>query len=231
MPHRSGAISRVLLGGSCGPAAHSDLTGLDLLSLLVIVWCTNELTSSRREAMMLLNRGLVIFFVALLLWAVEATQPALAAQVVAIGASNTIGAGQGNQHGGVVPSEAWPAQLEQLLHAHGANVQVKNAGIAGDTTCNMLSRLDGEIGPDTKVVIIQPGGNDSWKGACRFDRAQNVAEMQRRLRSRGIKPILLLQMASIAGNRNLEVDGQHFNKAGHAAMAAWLLPKVVAALR
>jgi lysophospholipase L1-like esterase len=27
------------------------------------------------------------------------------------------------------------------------------------------------------------------------------------------------------------VDGQHFNKAGHAAIAAWLLPKVAAALR
>src|SRR6185312_4431269 len=115
---------------------------------------------------MLLNRGLVIFSVALLLWAIWAAQPASAAQVVAIGASNTIGAGQGRHHGGVVPSEAWPAQLDQLLHAHGTNVQVKNAGLAGDTTCNMLSRLDGELGPDTKVVIIQPGGNDAWKGGC-----------------------------------------------------------------
>src|SRR6185312_4849473 len=99
---------------------------------------------------MLLNRGLVTFSVALLLWAIWVAQPASAAQVVAIGASNTIGGGDGGPCGQPVWSEAWPAQLEQLLHAHGTNVQVKNAGLAGDTTCNMLSRLDGELGPDTK---------------------------------------------------------------------------------
>ena len=180
---------------------------------------------------MLLNRGLVTLFAVLLLWAAEASQPAFAAQVLAIGASNTIGAGQGRHRSGVVPSEAWPAQLEQLLHARGINVQVKNAGLAGDTTCNMLSRLDGELDPETKVVIIQPGGNDAWKGSCSSSPAQNVAEMQRRLRARGIRSILLVRIGMIAGRRNLQVDGQHFNKAGHAAIAAWLLPKVAAALR
>jgi acyl-CoA thioesterase-1 len=131
----------------------------------------------------------------------------------------------------VAPSDAWPAQLEQLLHARGMNVQVKNAGIAGDTTCNMLSRLDGELGPDTKVVIIQPGGNDARRGGCAFPPTRNVAEMQQRLRARHIKSILLVRLGSIAGRQNLEFDGQHFNRAGHAAIAAWLLPKVAAALR
>lgn len=180
---------------------------------------------------MLLKRGLVTFSAALLWWTIGAAQSASAAQVVAIGASNTIGAGRGRTHGGVAPSEAWPAQLEQLLHARGKNVQVKNAGIAGDTTCNMLSRLDSEVGSDTKVVIIQPGGNDARRGGCAFSPRQNVTEMVQRLRSRHIKSILLLQIVGIAGKRNLEPDGQHFNRAGHAAIAAWLLPKVAAALR
>jgi acyl-CoA thioesterase-1 len=180
---------------------------------------------------MALNRGLVVLALGLLLLAAEAIGPASAAQVVAIGASNTIGAGRGNHHGGVAPSEAWPAQLEQRLHARGIGVTVRNAGLAGDTTCGMLSRLDGEIGSDTKVVIIQPGGNDGWKGGCKFDPARNVAEMQQKLRARGIRSILLTNMMSIAGRSNLEVDGQHFNRAGHAAVAAWLLPKVVANLR
>lgn len=180
---------------------------------------------------MILSRRLATFSAALLVLTMEACRPASAAQVVAIGASNTIGAGRGSHHGGVVPSDAWPAQLEQLLHARGIGVEVKNAGIAGDTTCNMLSRLDSEIGSDTKVVIIQPGGNDAWKGTCRFDAAKNVAEMQQQLRARGIKSILLVRLGSIAGKSNLEVDGQHFNRAGHAAIAAWLLPKVAAGLR
>lgn len=180
---------------------------------------------------MLLNRGFIALSVALLLWAIGAIQPASAAQVVAIGASNTIGAGRGRHSSGVVPSEAWPAQLERLLHARGINVQVRNAGLAGDTTCGMLSRLNGEISSDTKVVIIQPGGNDAQTGGCAFSSARNVAEMQRRLRARRIKSILLVRLGRIAGRRNLEVDGQHFNRAGHAAIAAWLLPRVAAALR
>lgn len=180
---------------------------------------------------MLLHRGLVAFSFGLLALTMETIRPASAAQVVAIGASNTIGAGQGKRHSGVAPSEAWPAQLGQLLRARGIGVEVRNAGLAGDTTCGMLSRLEGEIGSDTKVVIIQPGGNDARKGGCQFDRARNLAEMQQKLRARGIKSILLANMASIAGKSNLEVDGQHFNRTGHAAVAAWLLPKVAADLR
>lgn len=178
-----------------------------------------------------LNRRLASFAVASVLGAVAAIQAAPAAQVVAIGASNTAGAGSGKHNGGVAASEAWPAQLAQLLHARGVNVQVRNAGLAGDTTCNMLSRLNGELGPETKVVIIQPGGNDARKGGCASSPASNVAEMQRRLQSRGIQSILLVRPGSIAGRANLEPDGQHFNKAGHYAIAAWLLPKVAAALR
>jgi acyl-CoA thioesterase-1 len=180
---------------------------------------------------MLFNRGFVAVALGLLLLTVDAIRPASAAQVVAIGASNTIGTGQGRNHSGVAPSEAWPAQLEQLLHARGISVVVRNAGLAGDTTCGMLSRLDGEIGSDTKVVIIQPGGNDGRKGGCQFDAARNVAEMQQKLRARRIKSILLTNIVSIAGKSNLGVVGQHFNRAGHAAVAAWLLPKVAANLR
>jgi acyl-CoA thioesterase-1 len=208
---------------------------LPALDVLCLFWMkirgrTDE-SSSPKGSTMHLNRRLVAFSLAFLFWAVAATQPA-SAQVLAIGASNTSGTGVGRNHSGVMVSEAWPAQLEQLLHARGINVHVKNAGLAGDTTCNMLSRLDGELEPETKVVIIQPGGNDALaKGGCTSDRATNVAEMQRRLRARGIKSILLTRLGSIAGESNRGVDGQHFNKDGHSAIAAWLFPKVVASLR
>ncbi|MBV9150897.1 MAG: esterase, partial [Alphaproteobacteria bacterium] len=49
------------------------------------------------------------------------------AQVVALGASNTVGMG-------VRPQEAYPAQLEAMLRAKGYNGRVVNAGISGDTT-------------------------------------------------------------------------------------------------
>ena len=61
-----------------------------------------------------------------------------AAQVVALGASQTYGKG-------VDRSQSHPAQLEAMLKAHGHNVHVQNAGISGDTTGGMLSRVDSAV--------------------------------------------------------------------------------------
>jgi hypothetical protein len=64
-----------------------------------------------------------------------ASASADAATIVALGASNTFGKG-------VARNQAYPAQLEAILRAKGANVRVVNAGINGDTTEGMLQRLD-----------------------------------------------------------------------------------------
>ena len=70
----------------------------------------------------------------------------LSAQIVAFGASNVAGAG-------VEASQAWPAQLEALLQAKGYHVHVLNAGITGDTTGNMLKRVDSSIPNGTKIDL------------------------------------------------------------------------------
>ena len=86
---------------------------------------------------------------------------AVQAQVVALGASNTAGKG-------VAPQEAYPAQLEAMLRAKGYNGHVVNAGLNGDTTAGMLARLDSAVPNGTRVVILQPGGNDfRRRGAAR----------------------------------------------------------------
>src|ERR1700720_4489667 len=79
-----------------------------------------------------------------------------AATVVALGASNTYGKG-------VARNQAYPAQLETILRARGANVHVVNAGINGDTTEGMLRRLDRAVPNGVSAVILQPGGNDRRK--------------------------------------------------------------------
>jgi Lysophospholipase L1 and related esterases len=58
-------------------------------------------------------------------------------EIVAFGASNV---GKG-----VWPSQAWPAQLEDMLKVKSYNVRVKNAGKSGDTTSGMLHRLNSAI--------------------------------------------------------------------------------------
>src|ERR1700720_2223718 len=98
-----------------------------------------------------------------------------AATVVALGASNTYGKG-------VARNEAYPAQLEAMLRAKGIDAHVINAGINGDTTGRMLSRL-GAVPAGTKIVILQPGGNDARKGQGHG--AENVAAITSRLAARG----------------------------------------------
>ncbi len=151
--------------------------------------------------------------------------------VVALGASNTEGRGRGRTNGGVNRPQAFPAQLEAMLRAQGIRATVRNAGIAGDTTGGMLARLDRAVPKGTKVVILQPGGNDARRGIDEGTAAANVAEIRRRLEARGVTVIMLEALGRIGGRENRDPDGQHFNAEGHRNFAAWLLPSVMAALR
>jgi acyl-CoA thioesterase-1 len=157
-------------------------------------------------------------------------QAAADVRIVALGASNTSGSGRGRTNGGVAMSQAYPAQLEALLKRKGLNANVTNAGIPGDTTGGMLSRLDSAVPSGTSIVILQPGGNDGRRGqgASRHD---NIMEIKRRLSARHIKVIVLDHLGRIAPKGARDPDGQHFNAQGHATFAAWLVPKVMAAAR
>jgi acyl-CoA thioesterase-1 len=149
-------------------------------------------------------------------------------RVVALGASNTEGKGRGATPMGVPRSQAYPAQLERLLRAQGYNAQVRNAGIAGDTTAGMLARLSSAVPNGTQVVILQPGGNDARRGLSDASRSANIAEITRRLAARNIRVVMLDPFGAGIGQYRL-ADGQHFSAEGHAAVAARLLPQVIAA--
>ena len=165
-------------------------------------------------------------FSALLLCLITASA-AHAAEVVALGASNTYGRGRGSTPDGVNPGQAFPAQLERRLRSQGCKVSVLNAGVAGNTTAQMLARLPGVLGKDTRVLILQPGGNDQRRGAGDA-RAGNIAKMRGIATARGIKVVMLDRLGQIAGAHRLP-DGQHFSAAGHAQFAAHLAPQVKAA--
>jgi acyl-CoA thioesterase-1 len=151
-------------------------------------------------------------------------------QVVALGASNTYGKGRGKTPGGVEPGRAFPVQLQAMLKAKGYDARVRNAGIPGDTTAGMLARLGSAVPNGTQVVILQPGGNDRRRGVGAGQRAANIAEIQRRLAARGIKVILLERVLSLVPAGSRDPDGQHFDARGHAAVAAYLVPQVIAAV-
>jgi acyl-CoA thioesterase-1 len=147
--------------------------------------------------------------------------------IVALGASNTAGMGKGHHPGGVPRNQAFPAQLEALLRAKGIDAHVRNAGVAGETTGAMLRRMDSAVPNGTQIVILQAGGNDARRGGG-GDTAANTAQMASKLEARGIK-VILLDLGTYAPSSTRDPDGEHYNAQGHAAVAAGLLPQVIAA--
>ena len=150
-----------------------------------------------------------------------------AAEVVALGASNTEGKGRGATPDGVPRSQAYPAQLQAMLAQQGCRVKVLNAGVAGDTTGGMLRRLPRAIDKDTKVLVLQPGGNDARRGEA-GDRAANIAAIQQYAQARGVQVVMMERLQAIAGPYLLG-DGQHYSAQGRAQFAAYVLSQVKAA--
>ena len=145
-------------------------------------------------------------------------------RIVALGASNTAG-------WGVAPSDSYPSQLQVLLAARGMAASVANAGVPGDTTGGMLARLDREVASGTHLVILQPGSNDERYGLG-AERTGNIAEIGRRLESRGIK-LLIIENGMLAElpASELREDGIHYTPKGYGVLAQRLLPLVIDALK
>lgn len=65
---------------------------------------------------------------------------------------------------GLVPEEGFVPQLQGWLEAQGADVNVINAGVSGDTTAGGLSRVAWTLTPDVDAMIVALGGNDLLRG-------------------------------------------------------------------
>lgn len=148
-----------------------------------------------------------------------------AATVVALGASNTEGRGRGAHPDGVPKSQAYPAQLQAMLAAQGCKASVLNAGVAGDTTAGMLRRAPRVIGKDTKVLILQPGGNDARQGVAGTQ--DNIAAIRALAESRGVK-VVMLESLRVASAYRLP-DGMHYSAPGHKLFAESVLSDVASA--
>jgi acyl-CoA thioesterase I len=155
-------------------------------------------------------------FVLLALSAAEAAS----IRIVAIGASNTSGWGVGE-------AAAYPAQLQALLRARGIDAQVVNAGVAMQTTNGMLGRIDSAVPDGTRLVIIQPGGNDLRFLGSVERRTSNINAMVAKLRARGIRAIVYDPKFPL---EDYQWDFIHLNAQAHAKIARALLPQVLGAI-
>ncbi|HEY2989972.1 MAG TPA: GDSL-type esterase/lipase family protein [Candidatus Binatia bacterium] len=174
-----------------------------------------------------------------ILVALSLAAPAAAAdeiKIVSLGASQTNGKG-------VAQSDSYPAQLEKILKAEGYAVSVANEGVDGDTTRDILNRLNRAVPDRTKIVIVQPGTNDktSTKRHNSLDPAEtknNVEQILGSLRKKNITAMLLGypgeggreiaekhsaiwygQPTKDISRDLIQADGQHLTKEGYAVLA------------
>ncbi len=129
--------------------------------------------------------------------------------IVALGDSLTAGYGLPAEQGFVPVLEAW-------LQAKGADVEVQNAGVSGDTTAGGLARVAWAMGDDADAVIVTLGGNDMLRG---LDPAASKAALDgilKDVQGRGL-PVLLVGIQAL-GNYGPEYraafDGMYGDLAG-----------------
>lgn len=82
----------------------------------------------------------------------------MAFEIFALGTSNT-------NCKGVDRSETFTAHLQELLRADGYDVDVVNAGVDGDKPVWMVDRLANAKLDKTRLVIFEPGANDTNKAS------------------------------------------------------------------
>ena len=96
------------------------------------------------------NAGIATFLSIGPAWAAPAT-------VAALGDSLTQGFG-------LAPDDGFVPQLQRWLDMQGANAELINAGVSGDTTAGGLSRIAWTLSDDVDALIVALGANDMLRG-------------------------------------------------------------------
>jgi acyl-CoA thioesterase I len=92
------------------------------------------------------------------------------------------------------PEESYSAQLEGILTRAGYPCRVINAGISGDTSKNLLDRLDFTLWNDSySLVILVIGWNDGLRSLPVPEMKKNISDIVTRVQSKNF-PILLAWM-------------------------------------
>lgn len=102
-------------------------------------------------------------------------------KVVALGDSLTFGYG-------AEKSQSYPTVLAQKT---GWNVI--NMGVNGDTTANVLTRVDSVIGENPKLVLLGIGGNDVLRRVGASETRSNLVSIIKALQDKNIPVVLIAE--------------------------------------
>ncbi len=88
------------------------------------------------------------------------------------------------------PSQAFPAQLQQLIDAEGLGWVVVNAGINGDTTAGGVRRVEALLTANVGALVVALGANDGLRGVPTDTVARNLSAIIQAAQRRGIAVLL-----------------------------------------
>ncbi len=114
---------------------------------------------------------------------------------------------------GVRSEESIPSRLEAALKARGRAVRVVNAGASGDTSADVLGRLEFSVPRGADGVLVAVGGNDMLRGLPPERLRANLAAIVSKLKARGVR-------IALAGMRAPENLGASYQRAFEAAFAS-----------
>lgn len=105
-------------------------------------------------------------------------------QIAAFGDSLTAGYGLQIDEG-LVP------QLQNWLDAAGAEIELINAGVSGDTTAGGLARVDWALANDVDAMILALGANDYLRGLSPELARENLTGIIERAEAKGVAVMLV----------------------------------------
>ena len=129
---------------------------------------------------------------------------------------------------GLEAADALPAQLQAALLRLGCPVEVRGAGVSGDTTAGGLARVDFSVQPDTSLCMVALGGNDLLQGVDPRTTRTNLDRIVRRLQSRRIRVVLCGLRAPARLNAHFARDFDATFPAVAKAHGAVLYPDLLA---
>ena len=92
---------------------------------------------------------------------------------------------------GLEPDHAYPAVLEQRLHAEGySRVRVINAGISGSTSASAVRRLEWQLRANPDVLILELGANDGLRGVPVEETRKNLTAAIALAQQKGTRVVL-----------------------------------------
>jgi acyl-CoA thioesterase-1 len=153
---------------------------------------------------------------------------AVSVTIVALGTSNTYGYG-------VARNQTYPAQLQAMLRAKGIDTVVINAGVNGDSSAGMLTRLNSAVPNGTRLVIVETYSGNERRNHVAGQTSQNLAAIRSRLKACGIDTIDISRTMTSAvraagSGSESKLRHGHLTAAGYATVVPSLASEVAAAL-